>query len=263
MKGIGENRMNNATNKIPKTDGRGLSGSTLKIIAIVSMLIDHIGAVILQPLLHYQGNEIVHDNLFTAYVSLRYIGRLAFPIFCFLLVEGFFYTHNRVKYAIRLGIFALISEIPFDLAFYKQFPYNRHQNVFMTLLIGLLMMMAIQYVRDSIIPKVMRGKNMLALLLQTVIFIAAGYLASILHTDYSFWGIIAIFVMYILRFNRLYMCLLEAMYFLAFEVTAAISFIPIYFYNGKRGLKLKYFFYVFYPAHLLILYGIYILYFAN
>ncbi len=248
-----------------KTSKIGFSGSTLKIIAIVTMLIDHIGAAIIETMNIYDSSgHIINQNLYIADRITRAIGRLAFPIFCFLLVEGFFYTHSRVKYAIRLAIFALISEIPFDLAFTKQPLYLEYQNVFFTLLIGMLMMMAIQYVRDNILPKITKGKNMVALLLQTVIFLAAAYLATLLRTDYNFWGITAIFLMYILRFSRLYMCLCESLFFMSFEFpTAIISFLPIYYYNGKRGLKIKYFFYIFYPAHLLILYGIYLLYFAS
>ncbi|MER1991151.1 MAG: TraX family protein, partial [Aerococcus urinaeequi] len=100
----------------------GLSGSTLKWIAMVTMIIDHMGAAILLPLLNSGQLETFDYSLaYTAYTSFRLIGRIAFPIFCFLLVEGFFYTSNKQKYAIRLGIFALISEIPFNLAISQQF----------------------------------------------------------------------------------------------------------------------------------------------
>lgn len=255
--------MNQERNREIAPYKQGLSGSTLKIIAIITMLIDHIGAVILYPLLHYQGGAVVTDELYWLYTSLRMIGRLAFPIFCFLLVEGFFYTHSHVKYAVRLAIFAFISEVPFDLAFYKKVTYLEHQNVFFTLLIGLLMMMAIQAIRDFVLPKMKYAINTIAFILQTAIFLAAAYLATFLHTDYQFQGILAIYIMYILRFTRLYMCLCEAILFMVLEVTAALSFIPIYFYNGTRGLKLKYVFYLFYPLHLLILYGIYLSWFAK
>ena len=82
---------------------RGLTSFQLKCIAVVTMVIDHIGAIL------YPGDLI-----------FRYIGRIAFPIFCFLLVEGFFHTHDRIQYMIRLGIFAILSEIPYDLAFRDQ-----------------------------------------------------------------------------------------------------------------------------------------------
>lgn len=239
----------------------GVSGSTIKLIAIVTMLIDHIGAVILAPLVRPEagGGNL---SLIMTYDIMRGIGRIAFPIFCFLLVEGFFHTRSRAKYALRLAVFALISEIPFDLAFYKELFFMGHQNVFFTLLLGLLMMMGIEAVNERILPKIGQGKAVVGLIIQMVFFLAAAALATALHTDYSALGIIAIFGMYILRFNRLYMCIFEALFFLSFEAIWVIfSFLPIYFYNGKRGLSLKYLFYAFYPLHLLILYGIYQLFF--
>ena len=105
----------------------GLTGSTLKLIAIVTMFIDHVGAAIVaRILLQYRADIPVitaicgvmdYHTLYVVYMTLRTIGRIAFPIFCFLLVEGFLHTRDSRKYAMRLGIFALVSEIPFDLAF--------------------------------------------------------------------------------------------------------------------------------------------------
>jgi TraX protein. len=129
----------------------GISGSTLKLVAIFTMLIDHIAASILENLLRCGGPSSYANGglLYTVYSIMRSIGRLAFPIFCFLLVEGFLHTRNKSKYAIRLGIFALISEIPFDLAFEgKMFSWG-HQNVFFTLLIGLIVMAGFELVRVS------------------------------------------------------------------------------------------------------------------
>ena len=95
------------------TQKRGISGSTLKIIAIITMLIDHIGAVVIAPvMIQRSGNLYMEDDLYGIYSLLRTIGRIAFPIFCFLLVEGFVHTRNVKRYAIRLGLFAIISEIP-------------------------------------------------------------------------------------------------------------------------------------------------------
>ena len=98
---------------------KGLNSFQLKCIAIVTMLIDHIGAII-----------------FPTQMGFRIIGRFSFPIFCFLLVEGFHHTKDVKKYMIRLGIFALISEIPYDLAFRNVFLEFERQNVFFTLLLG-------------------------------------------------------------------------------------------------------------------------------
>ena len=98
----------------------GISGNTLKMVAIVTMLIDHIGAGIVEPYLNMnmvamEGNEML-SRLYYLDMGLRIIGRAAFPIFCFLLVEGFLHTHNVKKYGSRLLLFSLISEVPFDLA---------------------------------------------------------------------------------------------------------------------------------------------------
>src|SRR5699024_12109796 len=99
----------------------GLSGSTLKWIAMVTMIIDHMGAAILLPLLNSGQLETFDYSLaYTAYTSFRRIGRIAFPMFCFLLVAGFVYTSNKAKSAITLGIFALISESRFCLAISQQ-----------------------------------------------------------------------------------------------------------------------------------------------
>ena len=133
---------------------KGLSGSTLKIIAVVTMLIDHIGAAILARMMMVNGLGGIDQSdttavmqwysnnttLFQVYQVMRSIGRIAFPIFCFLLVEGFEHTHDRKKYALRLGLFALISEIPFDLAFSSEVLEFQYQNVFFTLFIGMLTM---------------------------------------------------------------------------------------------------------------------------
>ena len=236
---------------------KGLSGSTLKWIAIITMLIDHIGAAIIYPILFQDGMMTVTTDhtLYITYQVMRSIGRVAFPIFCFLLVEGFFHTRDKIKYAIRLGIFALISEVPFDLAFYQHFPANEHQNVFFTLLIGLLMLIGLQYLRDQVFPKFTKGKNWFAFVSQVAVLFVACIIAQLLCTDYGMWGIIAIFGMYVLRFNRTWLCIILAFFFAGFEgIYPAFGFIPIYLYNGSRGIKMKYFFYIFYPAHLLILY---------
>ena len=91
-----------------------MDGTVLKLIACLSMFIDHLGAV-----------------CFSGMMGFRIIGRLAFPIYCFLLVEGAVHTHDMKKYILRMGIFALISEVPFDLAFYHRLVYTEHQNVFL------------------------------------------------------------------------------------------------------------------------------------
>lgn len=220
----------------------GISGSTLKIIAIVTMLIDHTGATFVRALARQPYITANPDTLKLVneiYNLMRDIGRIAFPIFCFLLVEGFIHTHDVKKYASRLFIFALISEIPFDFALKPSWFYPTKQNVYFTLLIGLLVLWGITicYGRISI---------------QLLIMAAGLMAASFLKTDYSYRGVFLIEVLYILRFSKLYQCLGGAAA-ISWEVPAPVAFIPVYLYNGKRGLSLKYFFYWFYPVHLVVL----------
>nr|MCR5451573.1 conjugal transfer protein TraX [Lachnospiraceae bacterium] len=119
----------------------GLTAFKIKMIAIISMLIDHIGAGLIEPIiLNSNGlGEKSLQFLVSLNFVMRAIGRLAFPIFCFFIVEGLFKTRSRFKYALRLAIFAVISELPFDIGLMGGIYKPDHNNVFFTLLIGLLM----------------------------------------------------------------------------------------------------------------------------
>ena len=234
-----------------QTDTKGISGCWLKMIAMITMLIDHTAVVLIAPF----------RSLTPLYVGMRVIGRLAFPIYCFLLVEGFFHTRSRAKYAGRLFLFAIISEIPFDLAFSQKvwdFSYN---NVFFTLLIGLLVIWGMDALAHRIteekykgVAKVLRSSMMIAVLC------GGCFLAGILNTDYSAVGILAIFAIYMVRDSRMMgsAIAITILGLLAsfIEFVALFDLIPIYFYNGTGGKQIKYFFYAFYPVHLLILAGI-------
>lgn len=221
----------------------GISGSTLKLIACITMLIDHTGASVVYALLSLNqfrnSNPDLWTNLNTLYRYMRQIGRLAFPIYCFLIVEGFFHTHSVRKYCERMFLFALISEFPFDYALKASVPYLRKQNVFFTLLIGLLCM----YLLEK-----MRGMPWI----QFFAVASSMYLANALMTDYNFKGVFLIVMLYFFHDYRLYQCVAGAAS-IAWEHIAPLSFILCFFYNGKRGLRLRYFFYFFYPGHLLIL----------
>ena len=223
----------------PSNKKFGISGSTLKLIAIVSMLIDHTAATVIRALL-ISASPDWQPGLRTLYSVSRDIGRLAFPIFCFLLVEGFLHTRNPKKYAGRLFLFALISEIPFDLALQSGWFDPGKQSVYFTLLIGLLVLMGLSYFRE---------KPWMQLPVM-----AAGLLVSwIIDSDYNYKGVFLIIILYLLRQTRLYQCIGGAAA-VTWELPAPLGFIPVYFYNGRRGLSMKYFFYWFYPVHLLILY---------
>ncbi len=214
-----------------------LSGSTLKIIAMISMFIDHTAACLIYPVFYNSDY-----NWYPCYIVMRQIGRIAFPIFCFLLVEGFYHTSSRKKYALRLFLFALLSEVPFDLAVFQTFWYPAYQNVFFTLLFGFLTIWAIEKTKEQ----------HASWLLQISVMAAGCILAWLIKTDYDYKGIILILIFYIFyqqtRPRTLTGCLS-----LAWEPAAILAFVPINLYNGRRGLRIKWMFYLFYPAHLLLL----------
>ncbi|MCI8327790.1 MAG: conjugal transfer protein TraX [Lachnospiraceae bacterium] len=237
---------------------RGWSGSTLKMIAIITMLIDHIGAVILERgiLVKVSGQSVLSADIAALHAYnkwqmidriFRSIGRLAFPIFCFLLIEGFLHTRDWRKYFIRLFLFSFLSEIPFDFAVYGKAFCWYSQNVYFTLWIGLLVITGIRYIEER--EEIAEG---LKKLLQILTVIAGIGLAEWMRTDYAGFGVFAIAGLYFLRSNKKVQTAFGCISF-AWEITAPLAFIPIYKYNGTRGWNLKYVFYVFYPVHLLIL----------
>lgn len=214
------------------------SGAVLKNVAIVTMAIDHTAAILLR---NHPGK---------LYDVMRGIGRIAFPIFCFLLVEGFLHTRSRKKYALRLLVFALISEVPFDLALFGSPLDIGHQNVFFTLLLGLLMMWGWDVLNESI--KKGAERTMFQLLC-VVLFCLAAWM---LHTDYDYRGILLIFVFFLLRYQRRNQVILGALATVWEWPWVLLAFPFIALYNGKRGHQIRWFFYVFYPSHLLLLFAL-------
>lgn len=234
----------------------GFSSNALKIIAMISMVIDHIGFV-----------------FFPQCIILRYIGRIAFPIYCFLLVEGFFYTHNVYKYMARLFSFAIISEIPFNLGLYNTLIYTGNTNVFFTLFIGLAVIFCAQVIYRKTND---RSMGMICAVVGMV-------LAYKIRCDYSYTGILMIYVFYLMREGRIsgteqsrnratmIMCLLITMIMLMhkgyIENYGVFALVFILLYSGKKtgGLwdklhmnkcntLMKYVFYAFYPVHLFVIY---------
>ena len=226
-----------------------MSGSWLKVIAI-----DHVALVILRYVPAYTEPlmTIGHQTI-TWYFLLRSVGRLAFPLFCFLLVEGFLHTHDRRKYGRNLLVFALISEIPFNLT-HGGHLYGWSQNVFFTLFLGFLALCVVRrWEEDSqAIPQsaIFAEHNRL------LVLIVAGYL---LRCDYGNCGISFILLLYVLRRNEILRAAIGCC-FLGSRWIAGLAFIPMAFYNGRRGFIQgsfgKYLFYLFYPLHLLALYFI-------
>lgn len=219
-----------------------LSQEWLKFIACVTMLIDHIGAVLLPQ-----------------YVWLRYIGRIAFPIYCFLLAEGVHHTSNPKKYGLRLGIDALLSEIPFDLALFGGVtPY--YQSVMLTLLIAFAMALCMK-----------RTTN---IILQVLLVIPFAMIAEWLRTDYGGMGVVLVAVFVLSRdlpYKPLIqgicmapiLWMMEGMWvdmagiWLPVEMLALVSMVPIGLYSGRKsatGRGVQTAFYLFYPVHLMILF---------
>ena len=143
---------------------QGISGYWLKVIAVVSMLIDHTSAVILEQI----------SGLENPAFLMRIIGRLAFPIYCFLLVEGFYHTRSRAKYAGRLFLFALISEVPFDLAFSRRMCDFSSSNVFFTLLFGLLVIWGVEGIKQKFVADVYGEKAAAIRVILIIVTVAAG-----------------------------------------------------------------------------------------
>ena len=210
---------------------RGISGYGLKLIAAGSMLCSHI-----------------YKCLLTQYpyaVILDVIGRISFPIFCFLLVEGFCHTSDRKRYLLRLWVFAVFSELPFDAAFFGKMLDNRCQNVLFTMVIGFLVMWGMEKV-PGVAGYVIAGAGMLA--------------AWLLRVDYGFYGIWLISCFYLLRGMKKESMSVQLASQLAsvylygwIQVFSALSLGALSLYNRKRGRGLKYAFYIFYPLHLMIL----------
>ena len=219
-----------------------MSGSVLKLIACLAMLIDHMATFLpgdfmdMKETLFMIGNKAISLRML-----MHYIGRTAFPLFAFLITEGFTHTHDRKKYGINLFIFALISEIPWNLAHTGDLFYAR-QNVFFTLLLGYLGLCALEYYKDDYKKKIITLACLLGISL-------------VLRADYTCFGFGFIILLYLL--DRRMMAILGCC-MLPSRWIGGLAFVPILMYNGERGFAkakwIKYAFYIFYPLHLLVLY---------
>ena len=221
-----------------------LNGFHLKLIAACTMLIDHVGYV-----------------LFSDALWLRCIGRIAFPLFCFLMAEGCVYTRDRRKYALRLLVFALLSEIPFNLM-NTGTPWDlSHQNVLWTLLAGALLCWLVDWA--------LQKRTAPGLVLTGAVMDAAFCLLELANTDYGGWGTLLVVMFYAVRrapsgtvskmtaqtFGLAFFSI-AIMGGVSVELWSLAALIPIWLYNGQRGFSPKavqYGFYAFYPAHILVL----------
>lgn len=252
-----------------------INGHMLKLIACISMLIDHIAAGLLLPVIKNKlyPEGYTFEQLSELYKVMRALGRTAFPIFCFLLVEGFVHTRNRLRYALSLLIFGLISEPFFDATFFAKkdiFNLNIIEllvtnknilqdrcNVYFTLLLGFLTIWAadtaIKYLKKSHYSAITYYS------VSIIVCLCGIWVAERMHTDYHGYGIALIFVFYMTREIEIVNLLSGylAISTLGTEYLAYPGFILMLFYNKKRGRKLgafKYLFYAFYPVHIGIIF---------
>ena len=230
---------------------KGIPGSVLKWIAVISMFVDHCAAVLVE------GSWMVGIRAvpYRSYLFLRGLGRFAFPIYCFLLAEGLLHTRDVKKYLLRLSAFALISEIPFDLAFRKAFFTLSYQNVFFTLSFGLFGLALWRLLTEKKDFRAAWWRQLAGILCIAAMAAAAEFC----NTDYGWHGVAVISLMYLLRsLPELRDLGWLAVLFLAspLELAALPDLALFRLYNGQRGRQRKYFFYLFYPAHLLLLAGL-------
>lgn len=221
---------------------RSLPQEGLKLIACMAMLLDHIGASLLPG------------------IPLRLIGRISFPIYCFLLCQGIRHTRSSSKYLFRLGISALLSELPFDLLFYGTLTL-RSQNVMLTLFLGIAMLLTMRKLSKPLGKLLLIGSFCL--------------LADLLNTDYGSKGILLIALFGLtdsLRVHLTGLVLISLLssfgriYLLGVPVPAQLfgvfALIPIRLYNGRKlssSRLVQWSFYLFYPVHMLLLLAIKIL----
>lgn len=221
-----------------------ISGSGLKLLAVVTMLIDHLTAFVwwIEPAMWEPLLTVGHRQV-TPYLLLRMVGRLAFPIFAFLIVEGYEHTRDRWRYGRNLLVFALLSEIPWNLVHTGTWHYS-HQNVFFTLFLGYVGICAVESLRQD-------WRRQTAALLGLLV------VSIVLRADYGCSGFGFILMIYMLRKNRLLQAVIGSC-MLGGRWIAGLAFIPINMYNGKRGFVQgsvwKFAFYAFYPVHLLVIY---------
>ncbi|MBR3646491.1 MAG: hypothetical protein IKN54_08725 [Lachnospiraceae bacterium] len=264
----------------------GLTSLAMKLIALLTMIVDHTACVLLH-----------RDSL---YILFRGIGRLSFPIFCFVLTESFTYTRSKYKLFCRLLFFAVVSEIPFDIALYNRLFYWHSQNVIWQFVIAVAVMWCCEVLKNSNnevvnetpgqqykacddkynkskkeIKSIVTGwceRALYALKKQfgqqesEIIVICIGVMCSIFgHVSYSYLGVVLIIMFYYFREHLLLQMLANAFVNIGLagglQSLGTISVLPMMMYNGKSGrLKLKWMFYLIYPLHLMALWAIYVIY---
>ncbi len=215
---------------------RFIDGTVLKLIAMITMLLDHVG-----------------DSFYPGNTWMRAIGRMAMPIFAFCVSEGFRYTHSRKNYLLRMLFFGVISEIPFDLVTSGKILEFGHQNILFTFSWAILGLIFCDHL--------LSGERTFVKSLEAAALLVAFPVVSVfLNLDYSILAVALISVFYLLGDkalavrNTVAAAVHAAICNLGIQWFGLLGFLPIYMYNGKRGKGLKWLFYYFYPSHLLLIF---------
>lgn len=209
---------------------------TLKLIALTTMLIDHIGYL-----------------LYPQYFVLRIIGRLSFPIFAYLIAQGATRTTNATRYGIRLLGIGLISQVPYNLFTHRPLLNFNAPNIFFTLLAGLIKVLCFKHASPAVKPF-----GLLILLM-----------AGPLNLSYSYYGMFLILIFYLFESKPWYliagMSLASLQYYIQFEQLSqvyAVAVLPLILWPPRLGIRIhKWVGYLFYPLHLMLLFTIYFFWF--
>lgn len=231
-----------------------LTGFTLKRIAVISMMIDHFNSFVLMPLLRsgsVDGTLVITAErteevrlLLTLGSICDALGRVAFPLFCFLMVEGFLHTRDQARYGLRMAVFALISELPFNLAHYHTLLAPQLQNVMFTLAVSIFTLFLIARAEEGMENAPTRYVSI------ALITLAGAGAAFLLRGEYVFLGVLAAVGLYLLR-DKGYLRPLGLLPLAIVSPWVLLAAPLILLYGGERGRGSKWFFYVFYPAHFL------------
>mgnify|MGYP001851571978 FL=1 len=262
----------NYTQTTSSDSRKKISGSTIKIIAIITMLVGIAASAVLDRMLMKNGLADVANNteayqafmesngtLFIADFVMQLIGGLALPLFCFLLTEGFMHTSSLKKYAIGLAVVAVVSEVPFDLVYSGSIWNPYRQNPVFSLLIGLGILVLMEKAEVSLAQsspwKLSSSKLLIA--------VAACVISVVLNVDSGIFAALMILVLYMFRnrqvFGMALACFLTSMTSQIFGFITFLDILPVLFYNGERGIRKKYIFYAVYPAALILFYLIVLL----
>lgn len=216
------------------------SGNQLKILALIAMTIDHLGV-----------------QIFTDNITFRIIGRIAMPIFAYFIAEGCYYTRNRKKYLGSIALIALLCQLVYFFAM-----GSLYQCIFVTFSLSIIAIYALDNLKNK--------RNLISALEFAFVVAFVYFITEILpntlpqsdfRIDYGFFGVMLPVLIYIFNNKRLKLFMafvgicLVSLYYSGIQWYSLISLIPLALYNGKRGeMNLKYFFYAYYPLHLLVIY---------